>query len=470
MSFYTCRRCLEETDNDYEMCEQCEAETATNDLEPVVAEEPSPVEMVPTEDQQAALDLMLSWLQNTNFKDCPDDQRFFKLEGYAGTGKSFSITEMAKSGYYKPHEIVFTAPTNKAVKVLRNYLDGAGLQASPTKTIYSLLGLSLQANGEVKEITKPEEPVDLSAYKVIVVDEASMVNRFLMSAIEDAFDDWHKPFIFMGDPAQLPPVGETRSPVFSLSQGFTLTKVLRYGNSMLDLATSIRNIVDSPFPSIRIDTNPPVYRRTKPQWQDAILEHLELIKAGDAKVIAWRNVKVDEYNQFIRQHIFGRVEAKQNQWLPGDKVVARAPLKDLDNVTIMQNAEEATIEQIAIGTHPIFSEFEIYNLLVVHESGKKFTLRVTTPSGLFHLNNRLNELSMEAKSGKKYKWREFWELKEAFHDIKHAYAITSHMSQGSSYLVTFIDLEDIMLNRNRAEAFRSLYVAATRQREAVYFA
>lgn len=443
---------------------------STNDLDPIVVEEPAPVEMIPTEDQQAALDLMLSWLQNTNFKECSDDQRFFKLEGYAGTGKSFSIVALLRSGLLRASDVCFTAPTNKAVKVLRNYLDGQGFAAAETRTIYSLLGLSLQANGEVKELSKPDEPVDLSRYRLIVVDEASMVNRFLMSAIEEAFDDWHKPFIFMGDPAQLPPVGEVSSPVFKITNGFTLTKVLRYGNSMLDLATSIRNIVDSPFPSIRIDTNPPVHRVTKPQWQDAILGHIELIKAGEAKVIAWRNVKVDEYNQFIRQHIFGRVEAKQNQWLPGDKVVARAPLKDLDNNTIMQNAEEATIEQIAIGTHPIFSEFEIYNLLVAHESGRKFTLRVTTPSGLFHLNNRLNELSMEAKSGKKYKWREFWELKEAFHDIKHAYAITSHMSQGSSYLITFIDLEDIMLNRNRSEAFRSLYVAATRQREAVYFA
>jgi len=75
---------------------------------------------------------------------------------------------------------------------------------------------------------------------------------------------------------------------------------------------------------------------------------------------------------------------------------------------------------------------------------------------------------MEAKGGKRYKWREFWELKEAFNEVRHSYAITSHRSQGSSYLKTFIDLEDIMLNRNRQEAFRSLYVSCTRQREEIY--
>jgi hypothetical protein len=119
---------------------------------------------------------------------------------------------------------------------------------------------------------------------------------------------------------------------------------------------------------------------------------------------------------------------------------------------------------------PCFLSSKSTIFLSYMKPGESLPFVSLTPTGQFHLNNRLNELSMEAKSGKKYKWREFWELKEAFHDIKHAYAITSHMSQGSSYLITFIDLEDIMLNRNRSEAFRSLYVAATRQREAVYFA
>ena len=113
-------------------------------------------------------------------------------------------------------------------------------------------------------------------------------------------------------------------------------------------------------------------------------------------------------------------------------------------------------------------EFEIFPILALDERGKKITLRVLTPSGAFRLSNRLNELSMEAKGGKRYKWREFWELKEAFHEIRHSYAITSHRSQGSSYRKVFVDLEDLMLNRNKAEAFRSLYVSCTRQREELW--
>lgn len=423
-----------------------------------------PIKMTPTEDQSAALESMTEWLSEEWFADNP----FFLLQGYAGTGKSFCITELLSYAGLKPSQICFTAPTNKAVKVLRNYLDGAGLSAVSSRTIYSLLGLSLQANGEVKELSKPDEPVDLSDYSVIIVDEASMVNRFLMSAIEDATNDWKVPFIFMGDPAQLPPVGEISSPVFKITNKSTLEKVLRYGNSMLDLATAIRRIVDHPFPSIKIESNPPVYRLPRAAWLDRIAGDLDLIRAGEAKIIAWRNVTVDKYNSMVREQIFGRQESRAASWLPGDKIVSKSPLKDLDDNTFMQTAEEATILEVALGQHPRHSEFEIFNLLVEHESGKKFTIRTLTQTGQFHLNNRLNELSMEAKSGKKYKWREFWQLKEAFHEIRHAYAVTSHMSQGSSYKKVFVDLEDILLNRNRQEAFRSLYVACTRQREELY--
>jgi len=405
---------------------------------------------------------------------------FYVLKGYAGTGKTYLMTHLAKSGLMsgtmlddnfnriRPSQICFTAPTNKAVKVLRNYLNDAGLAACTTKTIYSLLGLSLQPNGEVKEIMRPEEPVDLSSYKLIVVDEASMVNRFLMEAITDAAAQWKVPFLFMGDPAQLPPVGETSTPVWKVERQSLLTQVMRYGDSMLDLATSIRNVVDHPAPSVKIATAPPVYRLGKGEWYDKMIENLELFKSGDAKIISWRNVTVDKYNAFIRGNIYGVAEARADVWLPGDKIVATAMLKNLDDEIFMKTDEEATIEQVVMGTHPKFNEFEIWNILAVDENGRKVTIRTLTPTGNFHLNNRLNELSMEAKGGKKYKWREFWQLKEAFNEVRHSYAITSHRSQGSSYLKTFVDLEDIMLNRNRGEAFRSLYVSCTRQRQEIF--
>lgn len=426
-----------------------------DDLLPEVAPIPKPA-FVPTEDQAEALRLMKEFLRSPN-------EEMFCLRGYAGTGKTFCISELVKSGALAPDKVVFTAPTNKAVKVLKAYLADAGIP-SACRTIYSLLGLSLQANGEVKELASREDSVDLSALDAIVVDEGSMVNTYLMKEIRRAIDENDLKVIFMGDPAQLPPVGEITSPIWGVSSQFTLTKVMRYDNAILDLATRLRDIVDHPAPAIKIETIEPVFVLKRPEFDAKILANLELLKSGEAKVIAWRNVTVDTYNRTIRKAIFGP-EALTEKWLPDDKIVALASLKNLDDETFMTTDEGATIIKIVVGRHPKYSEYEIYNILVELENGTRQTIRVPTPTGQFDLNNKLESLATEAKAGKKYLWRTFWTLKEAFHEIRHAYAITTHRSQGSSYLKTFVDREDILLNRNRQEAFRSFYVACTRARK-----
>lgn len=438
-------------------------------------------EFIPTEEQAAALEQIKTWLNIPipepgilHVARKPDPATpFFVLSGYAGTGKSLSILELIR-GLFRPSEVCFTAPTNKAVKVLRSYLNEAGFSGATTATVYSLLGLSLQTNGEVKEIAKPDESVDLSGFKLIIVDEGSMVNRFLLSAIEDAYQDWSVPFLFMGDPAQLPPVGEISSPIWKIENSAQLTKVMRYGNSILDLATSIRTVVDHPFPTVNFVHRPPVFKVRRSELFTAITDNLDQIAAGESKVIAWRNSRVDEFNRFIRQHIFGLLPARENLWLPTDKIVATAHLKDLDDVTFMRTDEEAMIESVVEARHPRFREYGTFDLLVQLESGRKKTINTIHPSSRQKLDSDLNIIAMEAKAAagqaRGQKWRDFWRLKEAFHEVRHSYALTSHRSQGSSYLKVFVDLEDIMRNRNRSEAFRSLYVSVTRARKEVWIA
>jgi exodeoxyribonuclease-5 len=47
------------------------------------------------------------------------------------------------------------------------------------------------------------------------------------------------------------------------------------------------------------------------------------------------------------------------------------------------------------------------------------------------------------------------------------YAITVHRSQGSTFNNIFVDMEDIMRNRNWLECLKLFYVAITRARYAV---
>lgn len=65
-------------------------------------------------------------------------------------------------------------------------------------------------------------------------------------------------------------------------------------------------------------------------------------------------------------------------------------------------------------------------------------------------------------------WPGFWTFLETFHSVRHGYAITAHRSQGSTYEQAFVNSSDIFCNQNRSEAFRCLYVAATRPKKRLF--
>ena len=78
-----------------------------------------------------------------------------------------------------------------------------------------------------------------------------------------------------------------------------------------------------------------------------------------------------------------------------------------------------------------------------------------------------DRLAAEARANPKL-WGAFWEFVEAFAPVRHAYAITSHRAQGSTYIRAFVSWRDILLNPNRAESMRCLYVAASRPKKELY--
>ena len=419
---------------------------------------------VPTlnEEQAAAVEAMQAWMN----ADSPDD-RYFLLAGSAGTGKTFCVQQLIKRVRGR---MVFTAPTNKATKVLRESVSRDGYSPE-CKTIYSLLGLRLEANGEMRQLATPEEPIDLSQYRAIVVDEASMVNSTLFSYINETAIAFNLRVLFMGDPAQLPPVGEKSSEVWGVQHGAKLERVMRYDNQILKLATALRKVVDHPAPSVKLATD---NDGTQGVWKLGTMDFERAIIAaagrGDfsaknmAKAIAWRNARVDVLNKLIRNCIFDRPTA---MWLPGDRVIFTAPAKDLEDQTIATTDDEGSIERVVEGRHPVHSEFDCYFLTIQLDDNRIVNARVLNPSSLAAYDRKVEELAQAARANGR-KWKAFWEFKESFHSVRHAYAITAHRSQGSTYDTAFVDWQDILTNRNRQEAFRCLYVACTRPKRALF--
>lgn len=423
----------------------------------------SPAQATPislSEEQSAAVTKLIEFLQDPE----PEDL-FFVLSGFAGTGKTFCMREVIRRSAKSAARFAFTAPTNKAAKELRKVAEKAG-------TIYSLLGLRVDKSGELKKVVEGKPPQDLSELDAIFLDEGSMVSANLFRILRDVSDKHNIKVVFMGDAAQLPPVGESNSLIWSLRNGAQLTKVMRHDNQILELVTRIRSQVDSIAPCIDIKSDSSggmgVIKGTKAAFRQSMFDAAQAGKFADgtqAKAIAWRNVRVAEYNNLIRFAIFGAA-AIPGHYLIGDRIVAAGPIMKGDEV-MMNTDDEAIVESFVECHHPLEPKYRGIELLCRTEQNTMVRLLVIHPDSGADFGRDSMHKAHDAKGNPKL-WKKFWEHKELFHDVKYAYALTAHRAQGSTYENVWVDYGDILYNRQRKEAFQCLYVACSRPTTRLY--
>lgn len=412
---------------------------------------PVPAAMKLSGDQEAAWAKINVWLSN--------DKPWFVLKGFAGTGKTFLLQLLSsRSGVY------LTAPTNKAAKVLSK------TTGIPVRTTFSFLGLRLK---QVEDKLVMEYGVDkpyLPKGTVLVVDEGSMTGEELVKFLEDLTNRGVK-VMFVGDPAQLPPVGETTSPCWKITDDpecrAYLKQVVRYDNQLLKLATEVRTCIFSK------DWNSPVENDNADgvgvflHRESGFLKKIDSLKIEDydeSKIVAWRNKTVNKYNERVRSN-FGFTEP----YCVGDRLLLGGPIED-NKVIIAHTDEEFVVRKVATGEIFVIGQAEpipIYSLSV--EGDRTLLLSVPSDDSLDIL---LSNLSIKAKSSngkdRSRAWKEFWETKNLFHSVRYGYAMTAHRAQGSTYSNVYVDQTDILANQDKREAFRCLYVALTRPTTSVH--
>lgn len=411
------------------------------------------------DEQKEALYAIHQWL-NDPFEP------FFVLSGGAGTGKTFCVRELTAltRGIF-----AFTAPTNKATKVLRESVSTEDYHPL-CRTIYSLLGLTMSKEGSVKKIKAPKDPLKLSEFTAIIVDEAGQIGTDLLAQIERAAYEWKVRFLFMGDHAQLNPIGEKLSAVWNVRRKAELTKVMRYDNAILRIVTKIRSLVDveDPHITLKSDNNhiEGVWKLEKEEFEAEIKIHARaglFSQPDQSKVLAWRNIRVEYFNQLIRDIILGDKNAPT--WVPGDRALFASAIRDKHEqliASIDDEGEVVTAEVQDIGGY------------------KSWLLNIRLDDGREVLSNPIHEDSVEKYMDllkifaeearrKERRWDDFWDLKEMFPEMKYAYALTTHRAQGSTYETAFVCWQDILRNPNRSEAFRSLHVGASRPRKRLIF-
>jgi ATP-dependent exoDNAse (exonuclease V) alpha subunit len=132
------------------------------------------------------------------------EARFSVLVGPAGAGKTTVLGVLCESSQIQADGILMLAPTGKA-RVRMQQLAGGGGKAF---TIAQFLNQNGRYDGRSSRYITSDRP-KATGFGTVIVDESSMLTEDMLGAMFDALAGV-KRYIFVGDPAQLPPIGAGR--------------------------------------------------------------------------------------------------------------------------------------------------------------------------------------------------------------------------------------------------------------------
>ena len=413
--------------------------------------------------QQKALDKLKSFVES-------ESHRFFRLGGYAGSGKSFLICHLMEWLADREFTFVAAAPTNKAAKNLKQVALTTGIDID-VKTVAQLLGQQPEINEETgQEEFTANNDAQFDDYSVIIIDEFSMINRSNFDAIVDAVAmTIDTKVIFVGDSAQLPPVKEP-SPIVATSEYIdstaTLDEIVRYEGEIAIVAEKIRtqdkyNKILYPFQTSEDGT---IVTQPRLEWLETVMEHFSCqsyqANPDYARLLVWKNKTALAANKFVRSRLWGK---NAPTFVPGDRLIAKKPLfrprpgqkgKNRWGVLI-NNSEECTVTEVPLPKQLTFDK-EIYNCLsvpVTTDSGTPFNISILTTESQQFRSEQLKHYV------EKKQWNQYFDLSRMFDDLTYAYALTVHKAQGSGIDHVFLDTEDL---KYCPDLQKMLYTALTR--------
>ena len=293
-----------------------------------------------------------------------DSDAVFLLKGYAGTGKTSTISTLVNNLWKIGQKPVLLAPTGRAAKVISLYSKKQAFTIH--KKIYHPKKTS---NGGV-EFTRQ---VNKHTNTVFFVDEASMVpdapsNSKLFdngSLLDDLMDYVYSgkncKMILIGDTAQLPPVKLEVSPALNednLSFHYNksvslieLDEVMRQhkNSGILVNATELRMFISNDsFADFQFNLEYPDVVRLVDSYdiQDAIHTAYDQHGIDETAIVVRSNKRANQYNQQIRTRILD----KENEISVGDHIMAVKNnyfwLKDSAEISFLANGDTFEVLEI----------------------------------------------------------------------------------------------------------------------------
>ena len=424
-----------------------------------------------------------SIIRSNNLED-----HFLSLSGPAGVGKSHLTTQILKglmnSG---TRNICVTAPTNKAVKVLKDMIEQICLNVD-CRTIHSFLNIRSFKNyntGEEKfKVQRTKN--SLPEASLLIIDESSMISEDLYCFIIEAFNRGQiNTVLFIGDPYQLLPVNQGENAILKLKRQYKLTEIVRQAkeSNIIKLATKIRECIQKQsFINLNellsnSETDDIKLFRDRMIFVDMFYKNDNWW--NDDKILTtYTNKDVNNYNNHIRNR-FWKEQGLSNApyMMTGDILRFKSSLEDtgrdarIRNPVTYQNGDEvkiATATLIQREGAPI----KYWQCTAVGRTEKEF-FRVIDSDSFIPFNEALNQYAQLAKTAQfpyhRQYWKMYYELKNSFADVQYIYASTIHKLQGSTYDTIYIDISKLLRDERISNdlKFRLLYVAITRARSEV---
>lgn len=448
-------------------------------------------EHAPTYDQSRLIDEL------ERFMKLKESHPLFLLKGYAGTGKTTVLGAFVKTLTHFKVKSRLLAPTGRAAKVL---------SARSSKEAFTIHKQIYRRNSKVDEFSGMMLAPNLHTNTVFIVDEASMIgdhslltdgsisNRNLLDDLfEYVFSGKNCRLILLGDEGQLPPVGCDYSPAldanflknnyFALNiTEFSLTEVLRQANEsgILANATELRSLDDDDHPQFQTKGYTDFVRLPGDEFQDALEAAYSFSGAEETIIITRSNKRANAYNNQIRARLLWYEEAlcagdclmvvKNNYyWIDDQSKMGFIANGEALKVLRVKKVEELYGFEFArvIVKFSDYDELAELEVLVFMES-----LQVEAPSiSRARLKELFFAIEQDYQHERNKKKRYELILKNPYFNalqVKYAYAITCHKSQGGQWEQVFIDQGFIEPESINKEYHRWLYTAVTRATEKLY--
>ncbi len=450
--------------------------------------------MRPTAQQDEALRRLADFIidQGTTQSSC------FVLKGYAGTGKTTIISALVAALPALRMRSVLLAPTGRAAKVMSSYAKKKAL------TIHKKIYRKKVALSPDMVFSLADNP---HTDTLFIVDEASMISNerhtfngrsLLEDLIQYVAHGERCRLLFVGDTAQLPPVGLLQSPAldapgllrrFGLhSAVYELTDVVRQEQDagILLNATAIRHQIQTalerndeheplPFPKFTVKGYPDIYRMTGEHLIEGLHYAYDKYGMENTIVICRSNKNANLYNQHIRNRILFREE----ELTGGDYIMVVRNnyfwlAAESERTGFIANGDMAQVRRVRNVHEQYGFRFADVSLeFMDSEEPEPVDCRVlldTLHSDSANLpqgdQQRLFEAIMADYADIADKNERLAALKaDPYYNalqIKFAMAITCHKAQGGQWRAVFVDqgyLTDELLD---VEFLRWLYTACTR--------